>query len=63
VQAGAGDGFDRLTWLDIIEIVLDVDHFHNGELLTLALFYEIVEAVGGKCPTIKAEIIRKSTTV
>lgn len=48
---------------NINEVVLDVDHFHNGELLTLALFYEIVEAVGGKCPSIKAEIIRKSTTV
>ena len=45
---------------DINEVILEVDHFHTGELLTLALFYEIIERSGGKCPTIKAEIIRKS---
>jgi D-sedoheptulose 7-phosphate isomerase len=45
---------------DINEVILEVDHFHTGELLTLALFYEIIERSGVKCPTIKAEIIRKS---
>jgi D-sedoheptulose 7-phosphate isomerase len=45
---------------DINEVVLDVEHFHTGEILTLTLFYEIIEAAGGKCPTIKSEIIRKS---
>jgi len=45
---------------DIDELSFNTKYFHNAEILSLAIFYEIVHQLGYKCPTIKSEIVRKS---
>ena len=46
-------------------ISLDVDEYHTGEVLTLALFYQLIHGSGFQCPTIseseKREIISDYT--
>jgi hypothetical protein len=37
------------------EIVLDVDYYHNAEILSLWLFYEMVHVVGNECPEINKD--------
>ena len=45
---------------NIDEVTFNTKYFHNAEILSLAIFYEIIYQLGYKCPTIKNEIIRKS---
>lgn len=45
---------------NIDEISFETEYFHNAEILSLSLFYEVVYQLGYKCPTIKKERIRKS---
>lgn len=45
----------------INEVVLDTDYFHTCEVMTLMLFYDMIHELGGACPTIKAEIVRKGS--
>jgi len=33
-------------------VVLDVDEYHTSEVLTLALFYQLIHAAGFSCPSI-----------
>ena len=46
----------------IPEINFDNDYFHQHEILSVMCFYEIVYNLGHKCPTIKAELVRKYGT-
>lgn len=46
----------------INEVCLNVKYFHTTEVLTLIMFYELIHACGGQCPTIHDEIVRKSVT-
>lgn len=46
----------------IQELSFGTEYFHTTEILTLVLFYELIHACGGKCPTIKEEKIRKGIT-
>lgn len=39
--------------LNTREVVLDVDYYHNAEILSLWLFYEMVHVVGNECPEIR----------
>lgn len=45
---------------NIDEISFNTKYFHNAEILSLAIFYEIVYQLGYSCPTIKSERKRKS---
>lgn len=44
---------------NINEVILDTNHFHTGEILTLMVFYQLIHECGAPCPTIREEIIRK----
>jgi len=44
------------------ELTFDTEYFHTTEILTLVLFYQLIHACGAKCPTIKAERMRKSVS-
>lgn len=46
--------------MNIDEISFNTKYFHNTEILSLAIFYEIVYQLGYTCPTIKSERARKS---
>lgn len=46
---------------DVDNVVLDTNYFHVCEVLSLILFYELVDACGGSCPTISSEKARKGT--
>ena len=37
---------------NINTVVLDVDHYHTAEVLTLLLFYQLIEESGACCPAI-----------
>lgn len=41
------------------ELVLDCKYFHTCEVLTLMLFYQLIEEMGYSCPLIAEEISRK----
>ena len=45
--------------MNIDEISFNTKYFHNAEILSLAIFYEIVYQLGYSCPTIKSERKRK----
>ena len=47
---------------DVLEIACDLKYFHTSEILALILFYELIHAGGGVCPTIGDEVARKSMT-
>jgi len=47
---------------NILEVACDLKYFHTSEILALILFYELIHAGGGVCPTIGAEVARKSLT-
>ena len=36
-------------------VILDVDHYHTAEVLTLLMFYQLIEASGAECPCINKE--------
>ncbi len=40
-------------------VILDVDDFHTSEVLTLALFYQLIHGSGFKCPSICESSDRK----
>jgi phosphoheptose isomerase len=40
-------------------IILDVDQYHTSEVLTLALFYQLIHGAGFACPTISDSTTRK----
>jgi D-sedoheptulose 7-phosphate isomerase len=37
---------------DINTVMLDVDHYHTAEVMTLLLFYQLIESSGASCPPI-----------
>lgn len=39
-------------------IILDVDEYHTSEVLTLALFYQLIYGAGFNCPNIKESLSR-----
>ena len=39
---------------EINTVMLDVDHYHTAEVITLLLFYQLIEASGACCPSIPA---------
>ena len=39
-------------------IVLDVDEYHTGEVMTLSLFYQLIHGAGFSCPKISESSIR-----
>jgi phosphoheptose isomerase len=41
------------------EVNLECKYFHTVEVLTLILFYDLIHACGGQCPSIKDEVVRK----
>lgn len=43
----------------VIECILDTEHFHTAEILSLILFYELVEGAGECCPLIDEEKDRR----
>jgi len=45
---------------NIDEISFNTKYFHTAEILSLAIFYEMIYQLGYSCPTIKSEIKRKS---
>ena len=47
----AGQDSDELPE-DINTVHLDVDHYHTAEVLTLLLFYQLIESSGAHCPAI-----------
>ena len=47
---------------NIPEVNFDTDYFHTHEILSVMCFYEMVYNLGHKCPTIKAELVRKYGT-
>ena len=47
---------------NVLEIACDLRYFHTSEILALILFYELIHAGGGVCPTIGDEVARKSMT-
>ena len=51
---------DRLPYDEgVIECILNTDHFHTAEILSLILFYELVEGAGECCPLIDDEKDRR----
>jgi D-sedoheptulose 7-phosphate isomerase len=40
-------------------IILDVDQYHTSEVLTLALFYQLIHGAGFACPTISDSTARQ----
>jgi len=40
-------------------VLLDVDEYHTSEVLTLALFYQLIHASGFNCPTISDSADRR----
>lgn len=40
---------------DINTVQLDVDHYHTAEVLSLLLFYQLIEDSGANCPAISKE--------
>jgi len=52
---------DRLPFdKGVIECVLNTKHFHTAEVLSLILFYELVEGAGECCPLIDDEKSRRA---
>ena len=47
----AGQTSDELP-SDVNTVMLDVDHYHTAEVLTLLLFYQLIEDSGACCPRI-----------
>lgn len=47
---------------NVLEVACDLKYFHTSEILALILFYELIHAGGGVCPTIGDEVARKSMT-
>jgi|GEM_PF-1903654 len=43
----------------VIECILNTEHFHTAEILSLILFYELVEGAGECCPLIDEEKDRR----
>tara|TARA_R100000008_G_scaffold86836_1_gene81959 strand:+ start:1884 stop:2468 length:585 start_codon:yes stop_codon:yes gene_type:complete len=46
----------------VLEVACGLKYFHTSEILALILFYELIHAGGGVCPTIGQEVVRKSMT-
>ena len=44
----------------VIDCILNTEHFHTAEILSLILFYELVEGAGECCPLIDDEKDRRS---
>jgi len=45
---------------DVIECILETEHFHTAEILSLILFYQLVEGAGECCPLIDEEKARRA---
>ena len=45
---------------EVIECILNTEHFHTAEILSLMLFYQLVEGAGDCCPLIDDEKVRRS---
>jgi len=45
---------------NVLEVACNLKYFHTSEILALILFYELIHAGGGVCPTIGQEVSRKS---
>ncbi len=43
-------------------VTLNVDHYHTGEVLTLALFYQLIHGSGYSCPPLEKEKIKTQIT-
>ena len=39
-------------------VILDVDEYHTSEVLTLSLFYQLIDSAGFSCPTISSSVNR-----
>jgi len=52
---------DRRLFDDgVIECILETEHFHTAEILSLILFYQLVEGAGECCPLINDEKDRRA---